>query len=299
MQTHNGIVYRADWAVVDRNFQPPRPLRVVFLTSIRDVGMCDRNGWTVETPEGPCYMEGVIEHAVSRLKDRMLSSVMEIAGVITDDLAGETADYPILPKPDMPWIHPLDLALPNGVRVADLTVNIPSAFRRLALSDLQGRALAKQRFELTVLRKMRELRADVLISDHYMARIEHLVNGLGWFGRVLNIHPALTIPGHPHAFPGKTPTADAIAKAAKQEGVMTGATFHIMDTIIDHGPALTYQCSTEVRATDEPQHLRARNYPTKCRVFAQGMVHYAKHIYPHLDRIDFGRMTERAWIRGK
>jgi hypothetical protein len=37
-----------------------RPIRILFLTSIRDVGECDRNGLLVETGTGQHYMEGVI-----------------------------------------------------------------------------------------------------------------------------------------------------------------------------------------------------------------------------------------------
>lgn len=295
MHTHNGIVYNANWLVSDPHHELTRPLRVVFLTSIRDTGTCDRNGQTVETPEGPCYMQGVTEATVveSRPGGR-LHGLIEVAGVITDDVVGETGDYPVLPTDGCNWIYPLDLVGPDGVRIADLTANLPSHFRKLPLRDKKGRVQAKKQFERALLLYMQAIRADVLISDHYMARIKYLIGGLGLFGKVLNIHPAITLKDHPYWFPGKTPTADAIAAAGRNGGkTFTGATLHFMNRIIDGGPEIAYQCATPVYASDQPQQLRARNYPVKCGVFVKGMIHYAKNFYPYLDRIDFDRFENR------
>lgn len=300
--THNSIVYRADWSIIDPLHKPIRPLRVLFLTSIRDTGTCDRNGLEVETPEGLVYMEGVIERCVNEsCPGGLLHGLIEVAGVITDDISDtrETADYPVAPLRDNPWIHPLGLRNHDSRLVTEITFNQPSSFRRLKLSETEKRTSLKKRFEWLVMEAMWELQADVLISDHYMARVEYLVANLGLFGRVLNIHPAITLPGQPYAFPGKTPTADAIARANSCPNVFTGATLHLMDTIIDHGPVIAYQCSTPVYATDEPQHLRARNYVTKCRVFVHGMIHYVRNVYPYLDRLDPSKFTNRAWIGGK
>jgi len=245
-------------------------------------------------------MQGVIEAtAKESRRGGILHGLVEIAGVITDDVLGETGDYPVLPTTGQNWIHPLDLTDHQGRRIADVTVNFPSLFRKLPLADLRGRQQAKERFELLILQHMQATGANVVVSDHYMARIEHLVNGFGLFGQVLNIHPAITIPGHPHAYPGKTPTADAIAKARKCGSAMTGATLHFMDTIIDHGPAIAYQCATAIEPTDESHHLRARNYPLKCHVFVAGIRHYIQHLFPYLDRLNFRNFTQRAWLGRK
>jgi len=295
------ITYRGNWNLVRFSDQLKRPLRVLFLTSVRDIGLCDRNGLSVDTPEGPKYMQGVVEHAVRQTHGGgFLMNLIEVVGVITDDVPdGETGDYPVLPTDEQPWIHPLSLQNPDGTLLRDLTMNVPSWFRKLPLTNTTRRAEEKLRFEKAVMAHMQEVRADVLISDHYMARIEHLVNGLGLFGRVLNIHPAITLPNHRFCFPGMTPTADAIARARSGTAVYTGATLHLMDTIIDHGPALTYQCATPVYGTDQPEHLRARNYPAKCRVFTQGMIHYTQNVFPYLDRMNPDEFTDRVWIGNK
>lgn len=294
------LIYRANWDLIDRNYNPPRPLRVLFLTSIRDVGECDRNGQTVPTPDRPVYMKGVIEHCVEETyPGRALHRLVQVVGVVTDDAPSDLKDYPVEPIAGRPWIHPINLRNSDGTRIGSLTRNIPSTFRKWPLTATAHRKQLKESYERSILELKKSLRADVIVSDHLMFWVEHLIKELGLFGQVLNMHPAITIAGHPFWFPGKTPTNDAIALAARQKGVLTGATLQIMDEVIDHGPAIAYQCATPVHAHDEEQHVRARNYPLKCRVFVEGMIHYARHVYPHLGRLNFENFSERAWIRGK
>ena len=134
---------------------------------------------------------------------------------------------------------------------------------------------------------MQEVGASVVVSDHYMAKLEHFANGFGMFGRVLNIHPAITVKSHPYCFRGKTPTADAIARAHSESGVVTGATLHLINPTIDDGPPLAFTAGTPVFADDEPQWLRYRNYQAaKLPLFIAGMRHYVTLIFPHLGEID-------------
>jgi folate-dependent phosphoribosylglycinamide formyltransferase PurN len=268
-----------------------RMARIVVMTSLRDIALCDRNGQIIATPDGQRYMEGIVQHVVRQtLPGGALYRMVQVAGVITDDLPRDLRGYPAVPTLGQPWIHPLDLHGPDRELIADLTVNIPSSFRALPLSDVSGRRAAKLDFERQVHALAKRLRADVLVSDHYMARIEYLHQ---WFpGRVLNIHPGITLPGHTYRFPGKTPTADAIARAGRELGVRTGATLHLVDSEIDHGPAIAFSEATPVHAADEPQHLRFRNYQTaKLPVFVAGLVHYLTAIYPYLDRLDLSKLA--------
>jgi folate-dependent phosphoribosylglycinamide formyltransferase PurN len=127
-----------------------------------------------------------------------------------------------------------------------------------------------------------------------MARIDHLHSDLGMWGRVLNIHPAVTEAGHPYAFPGKTPTQDAIDRANSGEITRTGATLHVVDSVIDAGPIIAYTADTPVYPGDEPQWLRFRNYSMgKLPLLVEGLAHYVQSIYPYLDRIDL-RSMERV-----
>ncbi len=256
------------------------PVRVLFLTSLRDVVGCDKNGEWVSTPNGLEYMSGLVEAAARETRcDGRLHGALEIAGVVWDDLPKDGTFV-------LPW--------PEGV----VTVHIPSEFRVLPRLARAKRWAAKRDFEAAVLAMMRELGADVIVSDHYMARIEFLfpsemvVGGLGVeFGRVLNIHPAVTLSGHSFCFRGPTPTADAIV-CARQNGraVFTGATFHVVNPVIDDGPVLAYASPTPVYPDDEAQILRLRNYRTaKIPVFVEGMRHYANAVHPRLGGVDFSR----------
>lgn len=268
-----------------------RPARIMILTSLRDVALCDRNGEVIETPDGPQYMEGALEHLVRQtLPGGVLHRMAQVVGVVTDDLPQNLHGYSVVPTEGQSWIHPLDLCGPDGVRIADITFNIPSVFRALPRADVEGRGLAKLAFESTIRNLALRLGVDVVVSDHYMARIEHLHN---WFpGLVLNIHPGITLAGHQYRFPGKTPTADAIARAGRESGVKTGATLHIVDSEIDHGPAIAYCEATPVYGDDEPRHLRLRNYRmAKLPVLTAGLAHYLTSVYSHLAELDLANLA--------
>ncbi|MCR4325697.1 MAG: hypothetical protein NUV59_02725 [Patescibacteria group bacterium] len=257
-----------------------RPVRLLILTSIRDVGGDDLVGQFVSTKDGLKYMSGVVEHAVEQCRPGgALHGMVELAGVINDDtqkgLAG--SGYPLTPTDGERWIHPLDLRDHRGVKVADMTYHYPSFFRALPLGDVSGRRAAKQEYEAGLLGAMKELEADVLVSDHYMAKIEYLIGDFGLYGRVLNIHPAVTKLGHPFCFRGKTPTADALARAKNGCEVRTGATLHIVNEHFDDGPIVAYAAETPVYADDTAQELRWRNYQiAKLPVFTRGMLRYAR-----------------------
>jgi len=264
-----------------------KPVRILFLTSVRDVGKDDLNGRLVSTKDGPKYMKGVVEHAVHECNpDGGLHGICEVAGVVTDDtekgLAG--SGYSLVPAEGEQWIHPLDLEDHRGVRIADVTFHRPSFFRMLPLEAVAARREAKKEYEAGIVALMRKLDADVLVSDHYMAKIEHLVNGtFHLYGRVVNIHPAVTIHGNPYCFRGKTPTADAIARAKSGRVTRTGATLHLVNEKIDDGPIVHWDAPTPVSADDTPEELRWRNYQmAKLPVFIDGMKRYVHDVFSHL-----------------
>ena len=181
----------------------------------------------------------------------LLCGLVEVAQVITDDTDADTrrgklGGCPRVPTPGMPWICPLELKLPRaqtaaahaaGARVAaaDVTRNIPSNFRSHRLREHAGRRRAKRDFELAVLATFEQADGDVLLSDHHVARLEHVVgdeSGVGT-GRVLNIHPAITRKDDPDCLCGPTPTREAIELAHARHGargpaVRTGATLHFV-----------------------------------------------------------------------
>lgn len=266
-------------------YKPQKPVRAVFLTSIRDVGICDLNGRMVSTKEGRRYMEGLIERTVRECgPGGGLHGLLELAGVIYDDTPKDLAgsDYPLVPGEGLPWIFPLDMKDHHGHSVVSMTTHLPSIFRLLPLDDAEGRRVVKHAFETSILELMHAARADILISDHYMARIEFLINGLGLNGRVLNMHPAVTKKNHPFCFRGPHPTADAIAMAKSGTKTVTGATLHIVNEVIDDGPIILCEAVTPVHADDVPAELRWRNYQkAKFPVFVRGMQKYLAETFVH------------------
>ncbi len=284
------IQYFGDSNVQQNESSQNGPVNAIVLTSVRDVGTCDKNGSMVNTPEGHRHMEGIVERIVTETQENgKLHNILRLVGVITDDLERDMrqSEYSPYPDADKLWIHDRKLRDVNGELVAgdDMTHWLPSNFRGLPLRDTEGRTEQKEEFEQRVLELMRQKNADVLVSDHYMARIAYMIQDhYGKFGKVLNIHPAVTKTDDPYCFRGPTPTQDAIDRANADGHAQTGATLHFVNEVIDDGPQIAYVSGTPVYPHDEPQHLRYRNYQhAKLPLFVSGVRHYIEKIYPHLD----------------
>lgn len=296
---------------VGRPEKPPaqRPVRVVWFTSIRDVGRFDLNGTDIA---------GVIE-TVNKLINEgtklkidgeegvRLGDFIRIRGVITDDLRTENlGHYPLTPKSKEPWIHPLDAKNDEGNLLTKITEHIPSDFRAIPKGDHQLRKQKRLEFENKVYEVSQQMGADILISDHLMIRLIHLIkeNRYG-IGRILNIHPGISDTRNPHRLPGSTPTLDAIDRAnwnavfdkrkklflpANPEAnrFATGATLHVIDKGVDRGPVIADSESTVVFKDDRPRRLRRRNYPLKRAVLVRGIIHYVRTMLDNIDKINFG-----------
>ncbi len=247
---------------------------IVVLTSVRDTGGCDQNGCWVPTPSGQQYMRGAVEELAHQCSPGgALYGLFHLAAVVTDDREKDLrgSGCSAFPRLDQRWIHPLDLMC-VGRRVVDMTYNVESEFRFLPRDDTLGRARKKLAFEDTVMGIVSHVDAGVILSDHYMARIEHLHKLMP--GKVLNIHPAVTCLESPFCFRGKTPTADAIRYAVEhpEMEVRTGATLHHVVDEIDAGPIIHWDGPTRVFSTDVPPLLRLRNYrEAKLPVLIEGL----------------------------
>lgn len=292
------IQYFGDPNQQQNGFSQKDPVNVMVLTSVRDVGTCDKNGSMVDTPEGRQHMEGIVERIIVETQESgRLHDILRLVGVITDDLERDMrrSEYSPYPDTEKQWIHNRDLRDVNGELVAgdDMTHWLPSDFRSLPLHDAEGRARHKEEFEQRVLELMQQRNADVLVSDHYMARIAYMIQDrYGKFGKVLNIHPAVTKQGDPYCFRGPTPTQDAIDRAKADGQAQTGATLHFVNEVIDDGPQIAYVSGTSVYPNDEPQHLRYRNYQqAKLPLFVSGVRHYIEKIYPHINALDLNNLS--------
>jgi folate-dependent phosphoribosylglycinamide formyltransferase PurN len=284
------------------------PLKLAWLTSVRDIGRADQNGRMVDYKGRPHYMMGLIE-AINTIinKQRMgLEHIMQIVGIITDDtLRDKTYPYPTKPTPGQPWIHPLSAKNNQEELLTANTVNIPSNFR-FELNKKRQKDQHRE-FEERIYEESQQMEADILVSDHFMVKIIHLIKAHRYgIGKVLNIHPGISDPLDLQRLPGSTPTQDALdsvrygAIFKKSKGIYvptipryrTGASLHIMNRGLDEGPVIADSRDTVVLANDTHQELRARNYPVKIAVFIAGMMHYITSILENIKNLDFNEEAQ-------
>jgi folate-dependent phosphoribosylglycinamide formyltransferase PurN len=296
----------------DLHFAPPQErLRVALITSVRDL-VAERVGQHVPSPDGAgLYVKGTLERAIDELRGGYLARYVQLVAIITDDLEKDLhpKGYPLMPTKGQPWIHPLSLRIDGRTLARDLYWHIPSRHRLLKLSDRERRAEQKYEFENKVRSILLSTDADVLLSDHFIGRIEYLIREdcHRLFGRVLNTHPGITHAAHPFKTRGLTPYQDAIAHArgyrvnpgtgaceplAAPHG-RAGSSFHVIDRDFDTGPVLCDTEATPVHPDDEWLTLAARNYHrSKPLAFRHGLMHYTAHVWPHLSSIDWGQLRE-------
>ena len=278
-----------------------RPLRVLFLTSIRDVGKSEGVGKTWPSKSGRShYLKGTIEAALEASRGGSLQDEIEIAGIITDDMERDLRGSDFVAHPSQPglWIFPRSLRDTQDELATSLVMNIPSDFRALPLTAREERTEAKMRFEKSVYDTMQAVGADVIISDHFLAKIDYLIDDahFGLFGRVLNTHPGITRKDHPYRCLGVD--TDILAwHHARGERLLdggkivsvkphskTGASFHVVSEKIDDGPVLCDGELTPIFCSDTPEEIGRRLYSTsKNLIFIEGVKHFARNIFPAVD----------------
>lgn len=280
--------------------QLDRPIRALFITSVRDVGNgSDRNGSLIDTPNGRKYMKGAVETCVDEVNAcRELADHAQVIGVVYDDMHSELLrdGYPARPRFGQPWIYPTEkINSATGDRMIDNTFSVPSVFRSLPLTDQRNRDQLKLQFEAEIHELMRMLGADIIISDHLLMRIVNLIrrDAFDLYGRVLNIHPAITDENSPYRLRGLTPTQDAIGRThgfrrdrrtslqtPVERHFRTGSTLHFVSPEIDAGPVICDDEPTPVYPNDTPQLLRYRNYlMAKGPVLVEGLMHYHREMF--------------------
>jgi len=273
-----GALFFFNKRALTREKFPEKPIRVLFITSIRDIVIEEFNGQFVNLNGENHYVKGCIEKTLEETqKGGSLEGLIDIAGIIVDDTEMElNGKFPLLPKNNKDWIYPKNLLPVNCVW------NIPSLFRKLPKDDIKGRERAKYDFELSIFEKALSVEADVIILDGYMARLEHLQSMMK--GKVINIHPAPTIIDMPYCFRGKDEVNDAIRFAEKNGGTgKTGATLHFVNSELDDGKPIAYICDTFVSQNDTEIELLCRNYTqAKLPIFIAGLRHFVLKIFPYL-----------------
>jgi len=109
-------------------------------------------------------------------------------------------------------------------------------------------------------RALDEWRSDIVVLAGYMKLVPETVVRAYW-GRILNIHPAL-LP----SFGGRGMYGDRVHRAVIEAGVrITGATVHFVDEAYDRGPMLC-QWPVPVLAGDSPESVAARVLKVEHRI---------------------------------
>ncbi len=283
---------------------PESPLRIAVVTSQRDVVGEDQNGQEVEISPGRReYIQGVPEAIVRGIgKTREECEQLQLVTVITDDTEtdrsrGHLLNNPLEPTLEYSWIHPLDLRDPHsGNLVTQNTYHLPSEWRHTTRIGTPERAAAKREWEEHLATIAKEARADVILSDHLMVILQTLIEEQrGLLGRMLNIHPAVTVKGDPYQARGATPTADTLERAYQDGGTWTGSTLHFLTEGVDKGAPIAFTRPTEVSPHDTPMGLRERNYrKSKIPTTIFGLLHYYHNLFHQRRNIDLTRSSQPA-----
>lgn len=172
----------------------------------------------------------------------------------------------------------------ESLQLDDRTTFLSSQpWRRIARKhNPEIKSQIKGSYERALVELLDRAGADLLVSDSYTSimgpyKMPRFDGGLldAFSGRALNIHPAVVAEGHPNRLPGLYPTRDAIARFRETGYNRTGATVHLIDAEIDHGPAVLWREDTVIRPEDGEHELcfagrsraghllRERNYTLK------------------------------------
>lgn len=259
-----------------RKFTTSSTLRVLICTSIRDVGVEDRVGSYVQVHGTRQYMMGTSEYLLNTTNANEGDCSVDIVGIMIDDDPREEhklSGYSIKPTPDNLWIMPSQASY-RGRNVSDMIVYNPSSFRKIPLRNADERFQAKREFENSVLAIANDISADVILSDHWMIKLQHVFKEMP----TINIHPAITDLKNQHCRRGKTPTADTLKAAQSQRNVRSGATLHFVNETFDDGAAIVDTDHLRVKPNWTPQELRYENYKqAKNPVALEGLLYLTKN----------------------
>ncbi len=137
--------------------------------------------------------------------------------------------------------------------------NIPSLY-----IDPAGKNRVEMDTEIeSVLKKQK---VDLVVGAGYM-RILSTDFVKRWYGKIINIHPAL-LP----SFKGTNGQGDALDYGVK----ITGCTTHFMDEEMDHGPIIL-QAAVKVHETDDRDGLAQRILQVEHQILPRTIQLYAQH----------------------
>lgn len=142
------------------------------------------------------------------------------------------------------------------------------ALERASQQGLAARFLEPEAFEVAALEILRNAAADLICLAGFMRILSgDFIQQCGV--PILNVHPSL-LP----AFPGLRPQRQALEHGAR----VSGATVHLVDERVDHGPVIAqtpvpvFQDDDEESLSERILRQEHRIYPMAVRWFAEGRV---------------------------
>ena len=305
--------------------QPDKRINFAYITSCRELALDEKVGRIViDSINGKNYgyREGNLENLTRRLSDRSteFAQRFNLTAIIVDD---DDDQYAMAWKQAEIW--PRDRLVPIRLEDGDLTVRVPlenitiripsqpwKNIRKLERETIETfrerKAEAKADYEMRILDYLRFIGIDLIVSDSYMTIFgPTLINA--YRGRILNIHPAITLETHPAKLPGPTPTRDAFTRSVygyiivddkksvdipeghqievDYEGKrrtavvvpksnVTGATVHVITEEVDKGPVVMNRSYTFDTNDITPEAIRNMNYVIKREILTIAMLNYLR-----------------------
>ena len=185
----------------DFNFYPPPkkisqsseiywPLKILVVTSLRDVAVTCQSGQFVMIDNVPTYMKGTLETLLEETNTNgAYEKNLQVVGIVIDDVPGKDnlENFSIFPEENYDWIMPKEYIY-RDIPLQEMICNCPSIFRKIPFSQSQERKERKQEFESQIAKLAQKLTADIILSESLLVILEEIHHHIV----TLNIHPAIT-----------------------------------------------------------------------------------------------------------
>lgn len=255
-----------------------KKLNFVYIGSLRNAA-ADNAGQYIDYKAEKRYMRSVLEYLAEAFNTSDLKDQYNFSGIIFDDDENLPADqqklaqYGFCYSEDKPWFYPSNLEI-QGKRLVDMAECVPSSYRKYPFGS-QQRINGKIDFEDRLKQKLDKLEADVVLLDGLLIILDKLIQPSSpYYRKIVNIHPGITADDSPYQRRGAYATLDALHGAKGEKVInwqtmetqavkpvmMTGASFHYVDSGIDSGEVIADALNTHIDPNDTILEMRWNNF---------------------------------------
>ena len=233
-------------------------LKILVVTSLRDVAVTCQSGQFVNIDGIPTYMKGTLENLLEETNTNgNYAKEIQIVGVLIDDIPNKDnlENFSIFPEDNYDWIMPKEYIY-RGVPIREMIYNCPSIFRKISLSKSQKRKAKKQEFESQIVQLAAKLSADIVLSDSLLVILKDVHHRIV----TVNIHPAITNQNSVFCSRGVSPIEDILKKVEETGKTRTGASLHFINDNVDDGAVIADTDIVEVEEGWDSRKLRYYTY---------------------------------------